>query len=127
MGVLVNRVNNGSFIMQGKRKSRRIKCNSLRGKSDLEAWITIRSKTTKKEFAICVYIEVKTAKGKMLPSQKEFKETLERHNGKYILARSVSSCINQLIDYKDELEESFSNSEVIFGKIKNLARMKEEN
>ena len=120
--IVNNRVNSASLQAKGTGgKSRTIRCNSLNGKSDLEAWLEV--KTSKgMSFGITLYIEVKSKTGKQRPSQKEFEELMKRSSQQYILARSVGDVINAICDIRDSFAEQ--DLTLVTGVTKDLKRFK---
>ena len=120
MGIVSNRVNSGSFQTGGKR---RVACNSMDGKSDVEAWFKVEG-ANGFSFGVAIYIELKTAKGKQLPTQVEFERLLKLTSQKYMLVRSVADFINQLCDFRDDIKENVPGFRLVTGKVKDLQRMK---
>lgn len=120
--ILNNRVNSASLQAKGENGKRRtIRCNSLNGKSDLEAWLEVRNDNGL-SFGITLYIEVKSATGKQLKSQVDFEELMNRTSQKYILARSVGDVVNAICDIRDEFKEH--GLTLVTGATKELKRFK---
>jgi len=93
-----NRVNGAQFSASGTNKrggttTRRIRCNSLNGKADIEAWTYITD--GKAKIGITLYIEVKKSHGgRQSDDQKSFQEMLENSGHFYTVARSLEEVVS---------------------------------
>lgn len=104
-----NRVNGAQFTAEGKNKrgaatKRRIRCNSINGKADIEAWTYISKGDYK--IGVTIYIEVKKSHGgKQSDDQVNFQVMLEERGHFYIVARSVKDVTDFMAKVKIYLED----------------------
>lgn len=124
LGILSNRVNGGSTVIDSPYGKRTFRCNSLNGKSDLEIWLEIKSESGY-SLGVVVYIEVKSKTGKQSASQVEFERLMNKTSQKYIVVRSVADVINFLCDFRDEVKEEMPGFSLVTGVVKDLKRMKD--
>ena len=121
MGIANNRVNGGQFIMSGKNKrgtasTRRVKCNSIRGKSDIEAWTFISKDGIR--VGIPIYIEVKASHGgKQSDNQKEFEKMLSDRGYYYFIADSLDSFYDGMDAVKEDIESKLPGFEMKYKKV----------
>ena len=108
-GIPNNRVNGAQFTASGTNKrgnssTRRIRCNSMNGKADVEAWTYITNGKTK--IGVTLYIEVKRSHGgKQSDDQKKFQEMLENNGHFYVVARSIEDVVDFMSRVKSFIEE----------------------
>jgi len=121
MGIVVNRVNSGAQRITDEGRTRVFRCNSLNGKSDLEFWMHYENEDGFK-IPVSVYAEVKSEKGKQLPSQVEYQRLMEKTGQHYMIARSVPDIINFICDLKDD-EQHIPGFKLVIGRIKNIKRV----
>jgi len=104
-----NRVNGAQLIAKrknkrGKEVSRAIRCNSINGKSDIEAWLYAEKDGVK--IPITIYIEVKASSGgRQSVNQKKFQNMIEATGGFYFIVRSIEDIKQALIKTKEEIEK----------------------
>ena len=103
-----NRVNGAQLTVKGKNKrgkevSRVVRCNSINGKSDIEAWVYAEKDDIK--IPITIYIEVKASSGgRQSADQKKFQKTIEDTGGFYFIVKSIEDIKQALQNVKAELE-----------------------
>lgn len=117
-----NRVNGAQFTAEGKNKrgnptKRSIRCNSINGKADIEAWTYIKKGDD--IIGITLYIEVKRSHGgSQSKDQKLFQEMLENRGHYYVVARSVEDVQKFIKSVKEYIEEKLPGWKLYTGRIK---------
>ncbi len=121
-GIPNNRVNGAQFTAEGTNRrgnstKRRIRCNSLNGKADVEAWTYITDGNIK--IGITLYIEVKRSHGgKQSDDQKNFQSMLENNGHFYTVARSVEDVVKFMSAVKKFIESSIKGWTLYTGRAK---------
>lgn len=117
-----NRVNGAQFNASGTNKrgsatTRRIRCNSLNGKADIEAWTYITDGTIK--IGITLYIEVKRSHGGTQSNdQKSFQAMLEDNGHFYTVARSVDDVVKFMQEIDSFIKETLPGWILYTGRVK---------
>ena len=120
--ILNNRVNGAQFTAEGKNKrgtstKRRIRCNSINGKADIEAWTYITNGTIK--IGITLYIEVKRSHGGSQSSdQKNFQAMLEDRGHFYTIARSIKDVVDFMADVDRFIQDNLVGWRLFVGRAK---------
>ena len=114
-GILTNRVNSGSFTGA---TGVRVRCNSILGKSDLEAWFKLKNKDdSKMSIGVCLYMEIKSPTGRQSPNQKKFQNKIEERSQKYVIVRTLEESVAAVMLWKAELEQSYPDLTLEIGKL----------
>lgn len=120
-GIVMNRVNSGAFTGA---TGVRVRCNSIQGKADLEAWVAMKptDKTRKvSPIGLCAYIEVKSSTGRQNPNQKKFQALMEATSQKYMVVRSLQETVEKMVEWKAELKKDFPDFDLDIGKLDRYA------
>jgi len=121
-GIPNNRVNGAQFTATGTNKrgnssTRRIRCNSINGKADIEAWTYATD--GKHKIGITLYIEVKKSHGgKQSDDQIKFQDMLERNGHFYTVARSIEDVVEFMSSVKNSIESSMDGWTLYTGRAK---------
>jgi hypothetical protein len=122
-GIPNNRVNGAQVSVQGKNRrgnssTRMIRCNSINGKADIEAWVYAENEDGDR-IGIPLYIEVKASHGgRQSEKQKDFEEMLKSRGFFYILANSLESAYNGIVEAKEIVEKKLSGFKLNIGRLK---------
>ena len=118
-----NRVNGAQVSISGKNKrgnhsERRIRCNSINGKSDIEVWTSAENDAGVR-IGIPLYIEVKASHGgRQSEDQKKFQDMLENRGYYYILARSLKEAYEGMVNAKKDIESKLPGFKFDIGRLK---------
>jgi hypothetical protein len=118
-----NRVNGAQVSVQGKNKrgnssTRRIRCNSINGKADIEVW-TFAENSDGEKIGIPLYIEVKASHGgRQSDDQKSFEDMLKNRGYFYILANSLESAYNGMVEAKNTIEKKLPGFKLNIGRLR---------
>lgn len=118
-----NRVNGAKFTLssknkRGNRTSRVVRCNSINGKSDIEAWLTLNGPKSEK-LGIPLYIEVKNSSGgKQGDDQKKFQDNMETRGFYYTLASSVADVYSYLLFMEKDIKNKLPGWVLDIGRAK---------
>ncbi len=121
--IMNNRVNGAQISVLGKNKrgastTRRIRCNSINGKADIESWFTATNSNGYK-IGIMLYIEVKASHGGVQSKdQKIFEAGLIDRGYYYVLARSLKDVYEKMKDMKSDFEENVIGFTLNIGRLK---------
>lgn len=121
IGIVVNRVNTGTGKISDAYGERRLQCNSISGKADLEAWVSIVLESGY-EIGVTYYIEVKSKQGKQRTTQKNFESLIGRTSSKYIIARSIDDVMNSFCDFDEEIKREIPGARLKCGRLSKLER-----
>ncbi len=117
-----NRVNGAQFSASGTNKrgsttTRRIRCNTINGKADIEAWTFITNGEVK--MGITLYIEVKKSHGGVQSSdQKNFQAMLEDSGHFYTIARSIEDVVLFMSEVNSFIEVTLPGWKLNMGRAK---------
>lgn len=118
-----NRVNGAQVSIEGKNRhgnnsARRIRCNSMNGKADIEAWLYAENDKGV-TIGVPIYIEVKASHGgRQSDSQKSFQEMLENRGYYYILARSLKEAYDGMVEAKKDIDSKLPGFKLDIGRLK---------
>ena len=118
-----NRVNGAQISVAGKNKrgnssTRRIRCNSINGKADIEVWTYAEDKEGTR-IGIPLYIEVKAShNGKQSEDQKLFQSMVESRGYYYILAKSLKEAYDGMCKAKDDIDSKLSEYKLNIGRLR---------
>ncbi len=110
MRIKNNRVNGAQVSVSGKNQrgnstTRRIRCNSINGKSDIEAWPYVENELGVR-IGIPIYIEVKASTGgRQSDNQKIFEKDMIDRGYYYFIAKSVSDTIQGINNICEDIEK----------------------
>ena len=105
LNIPANRVNGGMFKVGGSNKrntpyTRSVRCNSMNGKADIEAWLYAENDEGIR-IGVPLYIEVKASSGgRQSENQKVFEEMLVKTGHNYVVARSIEDVYTKLKEMK---------------------------
>jgi hypothetical protein len=118
-----NRVNGAQVSINGTNRrgnssTRRIRCNSINGKSDIEVWPFAENEKGQR-IGIPLYIEVKASHGgRQSDDQKAFQAMLEHRGYFYILANSLESAYRGMEKARDEVADRLLGYKLDIGRLK---------
>lgn len=121
--IMHNRVNGAQISVVGKNKrgtssTRKIRCNSINGKADIEAWFTAKNSEGYK-IGVMLYIEVKAShRGRQSVDQKDFERELVDRGYYYVLANSLQAVYDKMVWIKNDFESNVSGFILDIGKAK---------
>ena len=116
-----NRVNGAQFSASGTNKrgsatTRRVRCNTLNGKADIEAWTFMTNGKVK--IGITLYIEVKRSHGgKQSDDQINFQAMLENNGHFYMVARSVDEVMIFLVQVQEFIQKTLDGWTLNTGRV----------
>lgn len=114
-GILTNRVNSGAFAGA---TGVRVRCNSILGKSDLEAWFKLKNKDDScMSIGACLYMEIKSPTGRQSPNQKKFQGMMEERAQKYVIVRTLEESVSAVLSWKKEIEKNYPDLTLEIGKL----------
>jgi len=115
-----NRVNGAQFTIAGKNKrgnssTRVVRCNSMKGKADIEIWGHAQKDNI--QIPIVLYVEVKKSKGGVQSAhQKDFEKMIESHGGYYAVIRSLDELLTFLGEVDKDISSKLSGFRLKLGK-----------
>ena len=121
--ILNNRVNGAQVSVPGKNKYgkatvRRIRCNSMNGKADIEAWLYAENDSGFK-IGIMLYIEVKASHGGVQSkSQKDFEKEIVSRGYYYVVARGLKDVYEKMVFIKKDIESNIPGFKIDIGRVK---------
>ena len=118
-----NRVNGAQISVSGENKrgnaaSRRIRCSSMNGKADVEAWLYAIGPNGEK-IGVMAYIEVKKSHGgSQSDDQKKFQAMLESRGYYYVVANSLKKVYEFFLFMKGDVENKMPGWKLDIGRAK---------
>lgn len=119
--ILNNRVNGAQVSVSGENSrgnatKRKIRCSSMNGKADVEAWLFAESPSGVRLGIMC-YIEVKKSHGgKQSDDQKTFQALMEERGYYYTLATSVKDVYSFFVIMKEDVEKKLPGWKLDIGR-----------
>lgn len=121
-----NRSNGAQFTVAGVNKrgvssKRIVRCNSIKGKADIEIWAHATNGDA--IIPIALYLEVKRSDGgRQSGDQKGFQDMVERHGGFYSIVRSIDDTLAFFNKVSNVIQERLPGFSLVVGRIKNFKR-----